>query len=206
MTDKDSTTGISVILFDLGGVLLHLRDIGSNFGLSGEERQFHRAWLMSPAVRDFERGAIAAEEFGRRIVAELRLPYDWKEFLQRFDRWPESVYPGVPELLTKLSAKYNIALLSNTNAVHWSRDDIAGVLEPLFDGIFLSFRTGLLKPDRSSFEQITKHYDCAASGILFLDDNPLNIEAASAMGINACLARGMDGVRSALRTNGIGER
>jgi glucose-1-phosphatase len=198
VTDEGSTTGISVILFDLGGVLLHLRDIGSNFGLSGEERQFHRSWLMSPAVRDFERGAIAAEEFGRRIVSELRLPYDWQDFLQRFDRWPESIYPGVPELLANLASRYNIALLSNTNAVHWGRDDIAGVLEPLFDGIFLSFRTGLLKPDNSSFEQVMRHYDCAADEVLFLDDNPLNIEAATAMGINACLARGMHGIRSAL--------
>lgn len=198
MTDEDSTNGISVILFDLGGVLLHLRDIGSNFGLNGDERQFHRSWLMSPAVRDFERGDIVAEEFGKRIVSELRLPYDWQEFLRRFDRWPDRLYPGVPELLADLSARHRLALLSNTNAVHWGRADIAAVLEPLFDGIFLSFRTGLLKPDRSSFEQIISHYNCAASEVLFLDDNPLNIEAATAMGINACVTRGMDGIRSAL--------
>ncbi|HSD70525.1 MAG TPA: HAD-IA family hydrolase, partial [Woeseiaceae bacterium] len=142
-------------------------------------------------------------EFGRRIVGELRLPYDWREFLQRFDRWPESIYPGVPELLEELAARYNIALLSNTNAVHWGRDDIAGILEPLFDGIFLSFRTGLLKPDRASFEQIMRHYECAAGDILFLDDNPLNIEAAQAIGINACVTRGMDGIRHALVAHDI---
>ncbi|HSD69746.1 MAG TPA: HAD family hydrolase, partial [Woeseiaceae bacterium] len=169
MTEAVLSSGAAVILFDLGGVLLQLRDIGSNFGLRGDETQFLRSWLMSPAVRDFERGSITAEEFGRRIVGELRLPYDWREFLQRFDRWPESIYPGVPELLEELSAGYNLALLSNTNAVHWGRDDIAGILEPLFDGIFLSFRTGLLKPDRASFEQIMRHYECAAGDILFLD-------------------------------------
>ena len=195
-----------MILFDLGGVLLHLRDIGSNFDITGDEHKFLRSWLLSPAVRDFERGAIVAEEFGRRIVSEMRLPYDWQDFLQRFDRWPESVYPGVPELLADLSARYNLALLSNTNAVHWGRADIAGVLDPLFDGVFLSFRTGLLKPDRDSFEQVMQHYDCAASEILFLDDNPLNIEAASAMGINACVTRGMDDIRSTLAAHDISFR
>jgi putative hydrolase of the HAD superfamily len=203
VTDPTRGNGISVILFDLGGVLLHLRNIGSNFGLSGDETKFLRSWLMSPAVRDFERGAIVAEEFGRRIVRELALPYDWQEFMQRFDRWPETIYAGAPELLADLSARFRLALLSNTNAVHWGRDDVAGVLEPLFDAIFLSFRTGLLKPDSNSFAQIMKHYDCAASEILFLDDNPLNIEAANAMGINACLTRGMDGIRNALTTHDI---
>ena len=203
MTDATRGTGISVILFDLGGVLLHLRDIDSNFGLGGDETQFLRSWLMSPAVRDFERGAIVAEEFGRRIVSEMRLPYEWQEFQRRFDRWPESVYAGVPELLADLSARYRLALLSNTNALHWGRDDIAGILDPLFDGVFLSFRTGLLKPDRNSFEQIMAHYDCAANEILFLDDNPLNIEAASAMGIKACLTRGLDGIHNTLAAHDI---
>ena len=203
MTDERSATGISVILFDLGGVLLHLRDIGGNFGITGDEHRFLRSWLLSPAVRDFERGAIVAEEFGRRIVSEMRLPYDWREFLQRFDRWPERVYPGVPELIADLSAHYNLALLSNTNAVHWGRGDIAGVLDPLFDAVFLSFRTGLLKPDRDSFEQVMEHYDCAASEILFLDDNPLNIEAASAVGLNARVTRGMAGIRSGLAAHDI---
>ncbi len=203
MTDATRGHGISVILFDLGGVLLHLRNIGSNFGLSGDKAQFLRSWLLSPAVRDFERGAIVAEEFARRLVREMALPYDWQEFLQRFDRWPESIYAGVPELLADLAARYRLALLSNTNAVHWGRDDIAGVLEPLFDGIFLSFRTRLLKPDRNSFEQIMTHYDCAANEILFLDDNPLNIGVASASGMKACLTRGMEGIRSALTAHDI---
>lgn len=192
-----------MILFDLGGVLLHLRNIRRNFGLQGDETQFLRSWLMSPAVRDFERGAITAEEFGRRIVDEMRLPYDWHEFLQRFDRWPESIYPSVPGLLDELAARYRIALLSNTNAVHWGRDDIAGVLDPLFDGVFLSFRTGLLKPDRESFEQVLRHYGCAAGSILFLDDNPLNVEAAQGIGLKACLTRGPDGIRDALTAHDI---
>lgn len=203
MNDRPVPHDVSVILFDLGGVLLHLRDIGSNFAIAGDEEQFLRTWLMSPAVRDFERGAIVAEEFGRRIVGEMRLSYDWQEFLRRFDRWPESIYPGVPELLANLSARYSVGLLSNTNAVHWGREDIAGVLDPLFDGVFLSFRTGLLKPDSDSFEQVMQHYDCAASEILFLDDNPLNIEAASAMGINARVTRGIDGIHGTLAAQHI---
>jgi glucose-1-phosphatase len=203
VTKAIATPGIKVILFDLGGVLLHLRPTGSNFAVADDEKQFHRAWLMSPSVRDFERGAISEEEFSRRIVAELRLPYEWQEFMRRFDRWPEKIYAGVTDMLAQLAAAYSVALLSNTNAVHWGRRDIAGVLEPLFDQTFLSFRTGLLKPDKDAFEQVMQYYDCQAREILFLDDNPINIDAANAIGIRACLSRGMQDVRLALGRNGI---
>jgi HAD superfamily hydrolase (TIGR01509 family) len=203
VNDRPATHNISVVLFDLGGVLLHLRDIGSNFALTGDEEQFLRNWLLSPAVRDFERGAIPAEEFGRRIISEMHLPYDWQEFLLRFDRWPERIYPGVPELLSNLSARYNLALLSNTNAVHWGRRDIAGILDPLFDGVFLSFRTGLLKPDRESFEQVSAHFECQLQEILFLDDNPLNVDAANAIGLRAHVTRGIDGIRNVFARTGI---
>lgn len=203
MTDDRPTTGISVILFDLGGVLLHLRDIGSNFAITGDEHKFLRSWLLSPAVRDFERGAIVAEEFGRRIVSEMRLPYDWQEFLQRFDNWPDKLYPGVIAMLDRLAADHRIALLSNTNQVHWEREDIAGLLEPLFHYTFLSFRTGLLKPDRESFEQVSAHFECQLQEILFLDDNPLNVDAANAIGLRAHLTRGIDGIRNVLARTGI---
>lgn len=195
--------GIEVVLFDLGGVLLHLRDTGATFGVTENERDFHRRWILSHSVREFERGAIDFDEFAKRVVGELDLPYDAAEFLSRFDSWPGDLYPGVPEMLQELTLDYRVALLSNTNAVHWQRDNVAGVLEPLFDHAFLSFRTGLLKPDAEAFGQVMNHYDCMARAILFLDDNPLNIEAAQAIGIQACLTRGLDDVQQALATNGI---
>jgi putative hydrolase of the HAD superfamily len=203
VTRKSNTQPITVLLFDLGGVLLRLREIAANFGIPGDELQFHRRWIVSPSVREFERGAISAEEFGRSIVAEMGLPYEWQEFLQRFDRWPVRLFSGVPEMLAQLAGNYRLALLSNTNAVHWARDDIAGVLEPLLDYTFLSFRTGLLKPDNDAFEQVLGHYECEAREILFFDDNPLNVDAANSLGFRSCLTRGMSEVRSALAASGV---
>ena len=201
--DHSAANDIAVVLFDLGGVLLRLGDTATTFGLASEEREFHRTWILSHAVREFERGAIDFEEFASRIVDELALPYGADEFLERFNRWPEKLFTGVPELLGQLQVAYRVALLSNTNAVHWQRPDVAGVLEPMLDHAFLSFRTGLLKPDTDAFGQVLVHYECAARQILFLDDNPLNIEAANSIGMRACLARGMDDVRRELSNHGV---
>ena len=45
-----------VILFDLGGVLLELRDPISTFGLDIDASEFLRTWIMSPSLRALESG------------------------------------------------------------------------------------------------------------------------------------------------------
>lgn len=194
---------IRVILFDLGGVLLHLRDAGDHFGLGGDNTDFLERWVHSDAVREFESGIAGFDDFAARIVQEVGLPYDAEEFLRRFHAWPVHLYAGVPELLERLAEGYRCALLSNTNAVHWGRADIAGVLESRFDKLFLSYETGIVKPDRAAFDQVSAHYGCSPREILFVDDTPTNITAARALGLNACLVRGEGMVERALADYGI---
>ena len=160
-------------------------------------------WLLSPAVRRFECGAVSSTQFAYSIVEEFALPYTPAEFLRRLESWPDAVYAGVPELLTSIGQHYQVALLSNTNEVHWNRDDIAGQLAPLFDKTFLSYKTGHLKPDSAAFENVLIHYAVDADNILFLDDNPLNIAAAKNCGMQAQLTRGFDSLVQNLRQAGF---
>jgi len=181
---------IKVVVFDLGGVLLQLKDPVTNFGLELSEAEFLERWLKSPSVREFERGASDAKTFGRAIVRELGLKMNWREFLERFDAWPEQIYPETTKLLDSIPDRIGRALLSNTNAAHWGRSDISAALSRRLDKTFLSFRTGLLKPDREAFVQVTKAYAMPADAFLFFDDNPLNVTAAAATGMHAVLCRG----------------
>jgi putative hydrolase of the HAD superfamily len=185
-----SLENIKVVVFDLGGVLLQLRDPVENFAVQMSGSEFLERWLRSPSVREFERGACNAETFAKAIVKELELAMDWQEFLQRFDAWPERIYPGTTALLDAIPAGVGRAILSNTNAAHWGRNDIATSLSSRFDRTFLSFRTGLLKPDREAFVQVTAAYALPAGAFLFFDDNPLNVAAAAATGMKAVLCRG----------------
>lgn len=181
---------IDVLLFDLGGVLLHLNDPAETFGVEEEGEPFLVRWIRSPAVRDFERGAIDAETFARRVIGEAGLEYGAAEFLERFDAWPGQLYAGVPELLDRLSGRYRCALLSNTNASHWGRTGVASELAHRFERLYLSFETGRLKPDRDSFQQVIDDFGVDPGRILFLDDNPVNVAAARDCGLESELVRG----------------
>jgi len=51
---------------------------------------------------------------------------------------------------------------------------------------------GKLKPDREVFEHVADSLRCDPSEILFLDDQPLNVEAARQVGLEAVLTIGIE--------------
>ncbi len=187
-----------VILFDLGGVLLKLRDPISTFGLQMDESEFLRTWIMSPSVRALESGQIECEEFAQRMIAEMELPMDWQELLKRFDNWPDGFYPKVIDLMGRIPSRYSCAILSNTNAVHWQQVDVPGNFGDRFERYFLSYESGLLKPDQASFLQVIDSYACRPEEILFFDDNPVNVAAAKQAGIRSIRVEGVDELEIAL--------
>lgn len=90
---------VRAVVFDLGGVLLRLRDPIENYELEITEAEFLELWLKSPSVREFERGAIDAPSFAESIVRELALPMNWRRFLERFNAWPEMLFADTLQLL-----------------------------------------------------------------------------------------------------------
>jgi len=123
--------------------------------------------------------------------------------LRRFDSWPAKIYPRAIDLIDRISSTFSCAILSNTNAVHWERIDVPGNFGNRFDRYFLSYESGLLKPDRESFLQVSAGYACRPEEILFFDDNPVNVAAAKKESINAVCVQGIEELETALVNNGI---
>lgn len=181
---------VRLVAFDLGGVLLELRDPVSTFGLDISGEEFFQRWIACRAVREFERGGSDAATFAQAVVSELSFDLSASEFLRRFDAWPKRLYPGTLRMLDCVPPWIGRALLSNINAAHWARSDISGPLEGRFDQQFLSFRTGILKPDEEAFLHVADAFGLRPGEVLFFDDHPANVAAATATGMHARLAAG----------------
>lgn len=195
-----------VILFDLGGVLVELQGLDVLLGESLDEshtRDFWQRWLHSPAVRDFEAGRCEAPDFATALVAEFALPLTPARFLDNFLRWPRGFFAGAVVLLQSLRERHALAVLSNTNALHWQRFAAEPGFLACLQHSFLSFRSGHLKPDASCYRHVADTLGVAPSRILFLDDNLLNVDGARAAGLTAERALGVAGVQAALRAHGI---
>lgn len=173
-----------VLLFDLGGVLADLGEPAKAIGLDLTEEGFWQIWLNSANVHAFERGELAAHDFFSAIAGEFGQA-DVDDFQNRLHAWRLPLFPGVEEMIRSIPDDRRLALLSNTNAMHWDQVVKATDVFTIFDHLFLSFETGHYKPDAKSYEQVVRHFDCDPGDVLFLDDSPRNVTAARELGFDA---------------------
>jgi glucose-1-phosphatase len=206
MGGRETDSGLRVVLFDVGGVLVRLQGIGPLLEWMSHRigvEELWRTWLTSPAVRAFETGRMQPDEFASVLIRELGLGIEPRVFLESFAQWPAGLFPGIPELVARIPPRYTKALLSNSNAVHWPRVVGEMGLGEMFEHRFVSYLTGHIKPDRAAFDHVVESLGCAPGSILFLDDNLVNVESARAVGMRAAVATGTDGVAQALAEAGI---
>jgi putative hydrolase of the HAD superfamily len=191
-----------LLLFDLGGVLVE--NVGpARLATWLPTTSSHAAildqWLTSPTVRAFESGQMAAEDFAGAMVQEFALPVSPTHFLADFARWVNRLYPGVLDLLRRLSSAYPLGCLSNINVLHWQRGRTVMQLDTLFDYTFVSCETGLLKPDGEAFLHVIQQTGYAPERIVFFDDSQRNVDSAAGTGMVACKTAGLAELHSALR-------
>ena len=194
-----------VVVFDLGGVLVELGGTHLLGRLVGEEREeeIWRRWLSCPWVRRFERGQCSRSEFAEGMVQQWKLPIGPEEFLTGFLDWPRGLFPEAEVLVQGLAGRVRRACFSNTNELHWSEQRDAARLTAIFDIVFVSHQMGLVKPDREAFEHVVAELDCPAGEILFLDDNQINVDGASAVGLDAHRVSGVEQARHVLAARGL---
>jgi putative hydrolase of the HAD superfamily len=166
-------------------------------------QQFWSLWLQSPSVRAFETGRIDAGRFADGLLAELKLKVDAGHFLDSFTRWPSGLFPGTLDMIRRIPSRYQRALLSNSNVLHWGRVVDEMGLGAEFEHQFASHLMGKIKPDAEAFEHVLASLGCPASQVLYLDDNALNVEAARRIGMRAEQVRGSVEAHHALQRAGI---
>ena len=182
MPEHDSRNpSTEVLLFDAGGVLIDLGDEP----LPGFRVQELGAWLRSPIALAFEKGLTSADEFAAAWIDSIDLDCDAATLIEHFRRWPIGPYAGVPALLSRLVVDYRIAILTNTNELHWPRFTDEFGLDRYAERIFASHQLGMAKPDAEIFHFVIDQLGSAPDRILFVDDNLANVDAARATGLRA---------------------
>lgn len=197
--------GIGLVLFDLGGVLIEVPGVEAMIALTGiaTAEEVWRRWLSCRWVRLFESGGCSEEDFAGGVIGDWGLSITEAAFLESFASWASEPLPRAEQLVSDTAAVVPVGCLSNTNAVHWGRQLAAWPLMQRFDHSFLSFRTGLVKPDRQAFDHVVATTGIAPERILFLDDNRINVDAACAAGIRGRHTTGVDDARRHLVEAGL---
>ena len=199
MENNILTSKIEIIMFDLGGVLIELgtSPIHPNW-INDKNRTAINEWFASDLVFNFEKGLCSAHEFINRFQRDLNINASNDEIKDYFTQWPIGIFPGVQDLLKTLRPHYTLAILSNTNELHWPRiTGEFGILD-FFTFAFASHQLKMAKPETSIFKHVIAEMKTAPDKILFLDDKQENIKAAQDLGIQCLQVAGIKEVQTAL--------
>lgn len=194
------------VAFDLGGVLIHW-----------DPRLLFRKLL--PSEEDVERflAEVCTSDWNHALDAGLPLADGIAERIARFpqhepliraygERFAEMMLPMPASLalLGELRARGTpLYALSNWNAETFERTHAHFPFLADFDGLVISGRIGLAKPDPRIYRHLLAAHRLEARDVVFVDDRAANVEAAGAVGIEALLFEGPARLRAALVERGL---
>ena len=177
-----------VLLFDFGGVLIEI-DFDRVFArwaelAAVEPAQVKARFDHGEAYQQHERGELDAAGYFQSLRATLGVDLSDADFE---DGWQQVFGPEIAPtvaLLPRLARRIPLHLFSNTNPMHyayWSKR-YAAALRPI-DRRFISCEMGVRKPERASFEHVSRELGVPPDRILFFDDTLANVEGARAAGV-----------------------
>ena len=182
---------IKVILFDLGNVLV---DFDLNPAIkrisrfcSKDPGTIFKLLLSSGITNSFETGRLSAEEFYEKTKEALGLKLGYASFVTIWNEvfFFSSKNRAVYHIANLLKKNYRIALLSNTNILHYKYIKDSFPIFDIFDKVFLSFEMGAIKPDKIIYQKAIKALGVLPEHIFYTDDRAELIDSASRLGIKS---------------------
>jgi glucose-1-phosphatase len=196
---------VSVLLFDLGGVLIDYSGLEELQGLLPEpmeSRTLLDRWIACPHSLAYGAGALSTDEFMSRFLLDWQIPVEPAPFLEAWQSWVRGWLPGARELLDELRPRFRLAALSNSNPAHWEKLGSLGVLDA-FEVAMGSHELGLRKPDAAIFNKAIARLGVPAEAVLFFDDSRANVEAAIAAGMHGAQVDGPEAIRRHMERLGM---
>lgn len=199
------------LIFDLGGVLYDLDIEGclqafEQAGLT-EVRHLITGTNEAGIFQAYETGELSTPRFRKEVRRLIGNPQLTDEDIDRmWNRMLVHLPQEKLDLLHELGRHYRLYLLSNTNDLHWEhvvRQAFAKQgyqVSDFFQQVFLSFRMKLAKPNPAIFLTALGNAGLKAEETLFIDDSPVNCQAAKSVGIQAVHYTPGEDLRSLLAT------
>lgn len=141
-------------------------------------------------IGELEEGLVSAEEFREYVLARSREDATDEDVNEAFAKILVGIHPSKADLLKKLSADYDVYMLSNNNpvALPYSRrmfEEAGFSMETDFKRCFISYEMKMLKPSDAFYKAVMREIGLPASEMLFIDDSQKNVDAAIAAGLPA---------------------
>lgn len=179
----------TTIVFDVGNVLIGW-DPRSLYRKIFDDHD-RMEWFLSEVCHhdwnlEQDRGRLFADAVAERTAL---FPHLAEEIRAYDERWPETV-TGEIEGSVRILQAVRAAGIPNYAITNFSAEKFAVAQDMFpflrgFDGVVVSADEKLVKPDPAIYRVLLDRYGLEAEACVFIDDSPVNVEAARGVGMAA---------------------
>lgn len=198
---------IRAVIFDFGNViakfsvdqfLLNIQPF-SEYSIGKLRALLPRLSQISIA---YESGQVTSDQFCEQMCAETRLTIEREQFVNAYT----SIFTPIvkiEQLIHRLNSRYSLALLSNTNPLHYEAVIRTHPVFQLFESVTLSFEVGAMKPDIRIYQSALSSLNIPPGQCIYIDDIREYADAAGTVGIHGIHYINHSQLLRRLRTLGV---
>jgi 2-haloacid dehalogenase len=198
---------IRAVVFDFGGVLFDwsAEYLYRELIPDDQERRWFLTHVCSPAWNLKQDGGRPIAEAEAELIA---LHPDHADLIRAFyGQWPKTLR-GLLDDGVALLRELHTADVPLYGLTNWSAETYHHVEDQYdfmrhFRHVVVSGRIGMVKPDPRIYAHLLEHVGEPAERCVFIDDNPKNAEAASALGLHGITHRSGAETSARLRALGV---
>jgi HAD superfamily hydrolase (TIGR01509 family) len=191
---------IENVVFDIGWVFVRFdyRPLADFLRAHGAEVGDLHAALEQVRLSEHESGQVHGEELLERLAALAGRPVDPAALRALWLGMFELDAPMV-DLAHRLSARYQVYLLSNVGDLHWAHLSREYRLHAIGHGALPSYLAGVMKPHAGIYAEAERRFTLTPAATVFIDDRADNIAAARARGWHGIVHTDYDATCAQLR-------
>ncbi len=198
---------ISTVVFDIGNVLVDFAWkplIERSISDPAMVDRIAKASVFSEDWVEFDKGNLTLEEIKElfvendpEIADDIRKAFsDMTDIVTKRER-------SIPWINALKAEGYQVLVLSNFSKMAVDNCPEALTFLDHVDGGILSYKEHVVKPDPAIYNLLMERYGFEPSKTVFIDDTPVNIEAAKNLGWNGIVFKSYDQVEEELRALGV---
>ena len=194
---------ISVVIFDLGRVLVHIDFDAFPNGLGLRTKAEREPYVNDKSIEKFavkyETGKITTNEFLNTLEKIFQGKFSREHILHTWNEIIGRENQAILPIVYDVQRKYRTAVLSNTSESHWKKAISTAPVVRSFQQYFLSYEIGWMKPDPKIYDSVIESLRVPPGEILFIDDIQENIDAAVEKGMKGIVFTSADQLRRDLK-------
>jgi glucose-1-phosphatase len=178
---------LSAVIFDIGRVLVRVDVARAMQGLaSGSALSPAELWTAiekDPRWPDWQEGRISPHDWYLHLNKRLGGNLTFEQFTEVWNRALDPVPIHQDAFIEKLSKRYRLALLSNTDPIHVRHMEATFSFFAFFPTRIYSCSVGASKPNPLVYNAALRGVKVSADEALYIDDIAAYVEAAKRLGM-----------------------